>query len=274
MRLVADSGSTKTDWCLVNDQSILLRVSTSGMNPYLHTDESLDAIISKELLTSEINTAQIDKVEFYGAGCSEPAQTNRILNTLRKFFSAEISVDHDLLGAAKSVCKDQEGIAIILGTGSNSCHYDGEKIVRNVRSLGFVLGDEGSGCYIGKKLIQDYLNDELPNSVHQQLELDFDLSASIIFDKVYKQPLPNKYLASFATWVSENSSHSHLYAIIESSFIDFFKQHIIKYDKYQNLPIHVVGSVGFHNRKILEKVATTFKYKLGTVIKSPIEGLV
>lgn len=277
-KLIADSGSTKTDWVLVQDGKVIKKVKTIGLNPYLNTKESVISALRNELLvefaTSEItNTAQI---YFYGAGCSTEDKKKIIYDSIHCFFPlAEVHIEHDLIGAAMALCGSEKGIAVILGTGSNSCFYDGKAIVKNVVSLGYILGDEGSGCYIGKQLISDFLNEEMPDELSEHLRKDLGLCKDQIFDNVYKKPRPNRYLASFTKWIDNYyGQFDYLNELIKRSFNDFFVKNIIKYDDYQKYPINVVGSVGFRFQNELSEIAKLHGCKLGKVIKSPIEGLI
>ncbi|CAG5076284.1 BadF/BadG/BcrA/BcrD ATPase family protein [Parvicella tangerina] len=277
-KLIADSGSTKTDWVLTENGVVIKKVRTVGLNPYLNTKGAITTAIRTELLPS-LSSAKIKgtrEVEFYGAGCSNDEKKNVIASCIRSFFPlADVVVEHDLLGAAKAVCNNQPGIAAILGTGSNSCYFDGEKIVRNVISLGFILGDEGSGCYIGKQLIADFLNEEMPEELNEHLRNDMGLCKDQIFDNVYKKPRPNPYLASFTKWIDNYyDDFDYLHELIKRSFTDFFVKSILKYENHESIPINVVGSVGHRFRDELEEVAKRHSCNLGTVIKSPIDGLI
>jgi N-acetylglucosamine kinase-like BadF-type ATPase len=277
-RLIADSGSTKTDWVLAKDGEVVRRIKTMGLNPYLNPKEAIITALRTELLTS-FSTAEIKdtlEVEFYGAGCSNAEKKRLISDSIHSFFPlAEIVVEHDLLGAAKAVCGTQPGIAAILGTGSNSCYYDGQKIVKNVISLGFILGDEGSGCYIGKQLIADFLNQEMPERLHRHLQEDLGLCKDQIFDSVYKKARPNRYLASFTKWIDNYyNEFDYLHELIKRSFNDFFIKSLLKYENHKEMPINVVGSVGHRFSKELKEVAAMNNCSIGTIIKSPIDGLI
>lgn len=277
-RLIADSGSTKTDWVLSKDGEMVRRIKTVGLNPYLNHKEAITTALRTELLPSfsTIEIKDTAEVEFYGAGCSNDEKKRVIRDCVHSFFPlAEIVVEHDLLGAAKAVCGNEKGIAAILGTGSNSCYFDGEKIVKNVISLGFILGDEGSGCYIGKQLIADFLNEEMPDSLNARIREDLGLCKDQIFDSVYKKSRPNTYLASFTKWIDNYyDEYDYLHELIRRSFNDFFIKSLLKYENCHDLPINVVGSVGHRFRTELEEVATRHNCKIGEVIKSPIDGLI
>lgn len=277
MRLIADSGSTKTDWLLLEQQNIICEYQTVGLNPYLNTRETIMKVLRNDLLTSYCagNIKNTTTIEFYGAGCSADSKSKVIENALHCFFPfADITVSHDLLGAAKAACGNEPGITVILGTGSNSCYYDGKNIVDNVMSLGYILGDEGSGCYMGKKLLQDFLNNDMPKKLQEILIAETAVNAEVIFENIYKKPTPNKYMASFSEWISKHlSSHTYLHELVSGAFDDFFKQHIIKYANHKTLPLNVVGSVGFAYLDILKEVAGKYECKIGNVIKSPLQGL-
>lgn len=277
-KLIADSGSTKTDWALVKDQEVVKQVKTIGLNPYLNTRDSITSALRNELLVN-FSAGEVKdtlQIEFYGAGCSSDDQKQIIESCLHSYFPlAEIIVEHDLYGAARAVCGSNSGIAAILGTGSNSCYYDGERIVKNVISLGFILGDEGSGCYIGKQLVADFLNEEMPESLRKNLAEDLEVCKNQIFENVYKKPRPNKYLASFTKWIDRYYEESdYLHQLINNSFDDFFVKSILKYEEHKTHEINVVGSVGFTFKKELESVADKYDCKIGRILRSPIDGLV
>lgn len=278
MILIADSGSTKTDWRLIVDKDNVQEAYTEGLNPYFKTTEEVQQTINDVLLLQFItkNPMEIDAVYFYGAGCSSDDKKEIIATALKSVFTnANIVVEHDLLGAALGVCGTQAGIAAILGTGSNSCYFDGEKVVENIPALGYVLGDEGSGAYIGKEVLKGYLNKEMDDAVLQKFELKFKPSLEGILDRVYKEALPNRYFASFAKWVGEEvENEKYLQEIVRKALDAFFKKHICKYENHTELPLNVVGSIGYHFMHILHQVGENYNVKLGKVIKSPISGLV
>ena len=277
MILIADSGSTKTDWRLIIDKDNIQEAYTEGLNPYFKTTEQVQQTINDVLLVQFItkNPMEIDAVYFYGAGCSSDDKREIIESALKSVFkNAIIVVEHDLLGAAIGVCGTQPGIAAILGTGSNSCYFDGEKVIENFPALGYVLGDEGSGAYIGKEVLKGYLNKEMEGAILQKFEMKFQPSLEEILDRVYKEALPNRYFASFAKWVGEEVENEiYLQEIVRSALDSFFKKHICKYEKHSELPLNVVGSIGYHFMHILHQVAEKNNVKLGKVIKSPISGL-
>ncbi len=278
MRLIADSGSTKTDWMLLDGQKVVCEYQTVGLNPYLNSKETIMSVLRNDLMTSFCagNIKNTNSIEFYGAGCSSVSKSKVIEHALHCFFPfADIVVSHDLLGAAIAACGSEPGIAVILGTGSNSCYFDGEQVVENVISLGYILGDEGSGCYMGKKLLQDFLNKDMPDKLQRLLIEDTGVNAELILENIYKKPRPNKYMASFSEWIGKYlNENKYLQELVRNAFDDFFKQHIIKYKNYKSLPLNVVGSVGFAYADILNEIAGKYGCKIGKVIKSPLQGLI
>lgn len=271
--LIADSGSTKTQWCLLQGNKKKM-ISTQGISPYFMNDEALASILTKELLpkTGEI---PIDEIFYYGTGCSNDTNVALIKRSLKKVYKiAKVSVQHDLLGAAKALCGNEKGIACILGTGSNSCFYNGKKVVKNSPGLGFILGDEGSGTHLGKKVLQHYLYKTFDAELMDKFEAKYPHNVDDMLDNVYKKPLPNRFLSSFVPFLVENRGHYMIENIIEDSINDFFFNHIYKYRESWTLPINFVGSVAFGFKDVLKQMCNDYELKLGTVIKSPMDGLV
>lgn len=273
MILIADSGSTKTDWRYVDENQKIISFQTIGFNPY-HISEP--AILT-ELSLSKLSTiqAEVKQVIFYGAGCSSLEKSNEIKLALQQFFlNAKVEVNHDLLAAARALCGHEKGMVAILGTGSNTCLFDGKHIVKNVSSLGYILGDEGSGSYIGKTFITALFNNELSKETVQKYHQQFKFDLNDVLDAVYKKPLPNRFLAQFAPFVFDHKGVLEIAKIIDVCFTAFFEKHICKYENYQQYPLNIVGSVGFIFKDEIEKVAARYHVKLGKVIKQPIEELV
>ncbi len=271
--LIADSGSTKTQWCLLQGNKKKM-IITQGISPYFMNDEVLASILTKELLpkTGEIH---IDEIFYYGTGCSNDTNVALIKRSLKKVYkTAKVSVQHDLLGAAKALCGNEKGIACILGTGSNSCYYNGKKVVKNSPGLGFILGDEGSGTHLGKKVLQHYLYKTFDAELMDKFEAKYPHNVDDMLDNVYKKPLPNRFLSSFVPFLIENRGHYMIENIIEDSINDFFFNHIYKYRESWSLPINFVGSVAFGFKDVLKQMCNDYELKLGTVIKSPMDGLV
>ncbi|WP_299826073.1 hypothetical protein [uncultured Pontibacter sp.] len=274
MILIADSGSTKTDWRLVTATETFDQVQTIGFNPmYQDADQIYQAL--HDTLLPQLKEKTPEAIYYYGAGCSSPERNKRVEDALKLAFPAsEIHVDHDLMGAARSLCGHKPGIAGILGTGSNSCLYDGKDIVDNVPSLGFLLGDEGSGAYMGKLLIKAYLYRELPDELAQSLKNRFNLTKDGILDEVYGSTVPSRYMASFAKFMHEKRQHPVIKAMIYENFSEFFECHITKYDKFAELPVHFVGSIAYHFSDTLKQVAKKYGITLGRILSTPSEGMI
>jgi len=271
--LIADSGSTKTEWCLLRDKK-RKTIITQGLSPYFVTEDQVKQVLLKEVFPKIKNDLPSD-IYFYGTGCSNPANAKMIKKAIGAVFTdADIEVDHDLLGAAKAVCGNEKGIACILGTGSNSCYYNGRKIVKNSPGLGYVLGDEGSGSYLGKKVIQYYLYNTFDADLMDRFNLKFNTDAASILDAVYKKPLPNRYLAGYAIFLAENRGHFMIENIIEDGFNDFFFNHLYKYRESWTLPINFVGSIAYGFKDVLKEMCHSYELQLGTVLKNPMDGLI
>ncbi len=267
--LLADSGSTKTDWQIIINNIPTKRIFTKGINPYILHEDYIKEIIISELLPS-IDNIQIEKIDFYGAGC-RGNEANTLKNILISIFNCQrVSVNTDLLGAAHSLCKDKPGIACIIGTGSNSCYYDGKVIIENVSPLGFILGDEGSGAVLGRRLISDVLKHQLSKEVCSIFFDEYPLSADDILKKVYKEKAPNRFLASFTLFLNKYKYHPEIKDLIIQEFILFFKRNIAYYER-KDLPIHFVGSVAWFFQEELRIVAQKLGYQVGTIKRSPLD---
>ena len=273
IKLICDSGSTKAEWCLLNGKSKKI-VTTQGLSPYFLTTQQIQQIIEKELMP-KIKNIRIDEVFFYGTGCSNPENVKSVKKAISLVFSkAKVTVDHDLMGAAKALCGRNKGIACILGTGSNSCFYNGKKIVKNSPGLGYVLGDEGSGAYLGKKVIQYFLYKTFDEDLMDRFNAKYAINSVDILNHVYKQPLPNRYLASFVPFLIENRGHYMIENIIGDAFSDFFFNHVYKYRESWQMPINFVGSVAFGFKDVLKEMCNAYELQLGIVIKKPMDGLI
>jgi glucosamine kinase len=273
IKLIADSGSSKTEWCLVNGKSRKTFL-TQGLSPYFLSSEQIEYIIEQELKTKLKNT-EPDEIYFYGTGCSNAENIKAVKKAIQKvFIKAKVTVDHDLMGAARALCGNEKGIACILGTGSNSGYYNGKKILANSPGLGYVLGDEGSGAYLGKKVIQYFLYNTFDADLMDRFKAKFNTSSDEILSAVYKKPLPNRYLASYAVFLAENRGHYMVENIIEDGFNDFFFNHVYKYRESWTVPIHFTGSVAWGFKDILKEMCSAYELQLGKVIKKPMDGLV
>ena len=273
IKLIADSGATKTTWCLLqnNKKKIL---STQGLSPYFLKTDQIQQIVGTEV-KSKLKGIAPDEIFFYGTGCINPGNEKLVKKALSNLFpQSAIQVTHDLMGAAKALCGDQKGVACILGTGSNSCYYNGKKIVKNSPGLGFVLGDEGSGAYMGKKVVQYYLYNTFDPDLMDRFNALFKTNSAEILEAVYKKPLPNRYLASFVQFLVENRGHYMVENIIEDSFNDFFFHHVYKYKESWTMPINFVGSVAFGFKDVLNEMCNSYELQLGKVLKNPMDGLI
>ena len=273
IQLIADSGATKSTWCLLqnNKKKIL---STQGLSPYFLKTDQIQQIVGTEV-KSKLKGIAPDEIFFYGTGCINPGNEKLVKKALSNLFpQSAIQVTHDLMGAAKALCGDQKGVACILGTGSNSCYYNGKKIVKNSPGLGFVLGDEGSGAYMGKKVVQYYLYNTFDPDLMDRFNALFKTNSAEILEAVYKKPLPNRYLASFVQFLVENRGHYMVENIIEDSFNDFFFHHVYKYKESWTMPINFVGSVAFGFKDVLNEMCNSYELQLGKVLKNPMDGLI
>ena len=273
IQLIADSGATKTTWCLLqnNKKKIL---STQGLSPYFLKTDQIQQIVGTEV-KSKLKGIAPDEIFFYGTGCINPGNEKLVKKALSNLFpQSAIQVTHDLMGAAKALCGDQKGVACILGTGSNSCYYNGKKIVKNSPGLGFVLGDEGSGAYMGKKVVQYYLYNTFDPDLMDRFNALFKTNSAEILEAVYKKPLPNRYLASFVQFLVENRGHYMVENIIEDSFNDFFFHHVYKYKESWTRPLNFVGSVAFGFKDVLNEMCNSYELQLGKVLKNPMDGLI
>jgi glucosamine kinase len=273
MILVADSGSTKTSWCLINEKAGLSFFNTEGYNPYFVNSSYIAQSLSLGL-PSVIPPLQISHIYFYGAGCFED-KTHIIKDALQKVFpTATLAVGLDLLGSARAVLHDQPGFAAILGTGTNSCLYDGSAITANIDSLGYLLGDEGSGFYIGRQLLGDYIREYMPAAVRADFFAAYGLTREQIMDRVYSEKLPNRYCAGFVQFISVSTADKeYTNQLVKNAFIDFFERLVTKYPNYRQYSFNCTGSVGYAFKDILSAVATLYGMKPGVIIRTPIEGL-
>ena len=273
MKLIADSGATKAAWCL-SDGASHTYIETPGINPYFLKGAQIQDLLQTHLLPQLPDTA-IDQICYYGAGCGKIENAKCVEKTLKKVFpKSEVNVATDLAAAAKALCGHSEGVACILGTGSNSCVFDGKRVVKNNPAPGFILGDEGSGAYLGKKVLQHYIYHTFDDDLMQQFQERYRTDYPHILDNVYKQSQPNRYLASFTTFLTANRGHFMIENIIEDGLNDFFFTHLYKYTETWTLPIHFTGSIAWHFQDVLEHLCHTMELQLGKVIKAPIEGLV
>ena len=275
MILIADSGSTKTDWCVVENGVLVQQIFTKGTNPFFQSEEEISNEIATALLP-ELKTDEFDAVYFYGAGCGFPDKIEIVHRAISKQLKVKgnVEVATDMLAAARGLCGREAGIACIMGTGSNSCYYDGENIVANVSPLGFILGDEGSGACLGKLMVGDLLKNQMTPELKEKFLKQFNLTPADIIDRVYRKPFPNRFLSSLSPFLSQNINEPCVHDLVLNSFKAFFKRNIMQYENYQNLKVNLIGSVAFYYKEVLAEAAEAMGIQLGTIIQSPMEGLI
>lgn len=272
MKIIAESSSTRTEWALVDGVEIVEHAFTEGLNPYFQSRREISHSIRLDL-PGTFFKKRWDHVYFYGAGCAN-AHKNKIMeSSLVAQFKTPVTVESDLLGAARGLLVNEKGIACILGTGSNSCFYDGAKIVHNVRPLGFILGDEGSGSYLGKMFVSDCLKGLAPKEICEEFYEQYEVTPDEIMDAVYSNTLPNKTLSAYSTFLSEKIENEYVYNLIYDSFLRFFKRNIVAYD-YEKYPISFVGATACLYSEILIKVAEDFGAEIKKIIKGSMPGLI
>ncbi len=273
LTLIADSGSTKAEWCLLQNGR-KKNIVTQGISPYFLNTEEIVEVLRNELVPKLKNVA-VENVFYYGTGCANPTNAKSVKMALQKVFpGAAVDVQTDLMAAARASCGTEKGIACILGTGSNSCYYNGKKIVTNSPGLGYVLGDEGSGAYLGKKVLQYYLYDTFDEDLRARFDAQYVTNNVEILENVYKKAFPNRYLAGFALFLAENRGHYMVENILEDGLNDFFFQHLLRYREVWKYPVHFVGSIAYGFKDVLHELCRSYEFEPGTVLKNPMEGLV
>ncbi len=272
MILIADSGSTKTEWRLIDTHGQISQIRSEGINPYYQDEEAIFSSVKGAL--AAVDFTAVKAIHFYGAGCSSEANIGKMRSVFVQLCpKAQIDIHTDLLAAARSLCGHSPGIACILGTGANSCLYDGKDILSNVVPLGYILGDEGSGAHLGKQLLARFLRKELPQTIADRLEKRFDLSKPVILEHVYRKEMPAKYLAGFSKFIFQHIKDPYMYAMVYEGFEAFFNRNIIKYPDYQQQPVHFTGSVAFYYANILRQVARDLNINVQHIVEGPVAGL-
>lgn len=278
MILIADGGSTRTGWCLADDGGVRERFETEGYHPFFVDNDYIGVSLQKNIPESVAAVSdRVSQIFFYSTGGGYSSETDqRLIDGMAKVFSkASILIETDLLAAARALLQRTEGFAAILGTGTNSCLYDGEKITANIESLGFLLGDEGSGSYIGKKIIGDYIRGCMPETVKRDFFETFRLTPMDLLNKVYESSTPNRYCASFAKFVGVHRSENSYYEqTVYDAFWDFFRNIVSMYPHYRSYAFHCVGSIAYHFQDILERVVAENGMKMGLVHKDAMQGLI
>lgn len=271
--LIADSGSTKTDWVLCNGSIVVKRIKTQGLNPTIQSSDEILAVLTAEL-ADNIDTTAPQKIFFYGAGCAYETANNRMKQALEAVFTTrEIEIHSDLLASARALCGHEEGIACILGTGSNSCLYDGKNIIDNTPSMGYILGDEGSGAHLGRQLVSDCVKKQLPKAIREKFMQQYNLDVATILERVYHTPLPNRWLASLTPFIQDNKKNAEIHAMLKHCFTQFFQRNVMVYRRSW-LPIHISGGIGMNFSDEIRETAESLGLSVGNIVDSPMEGLI
>ncbi len=269
--LIADSGFTKTDWRLIQSDGSIEQARTPGINPYYQTQEEMLTVIKD--LYDQIPD-KVDEIYYYGTGCSSGTNRKKIADLLAKYYpSAVIDVNHDLLAAARSLCGEEAGIACILGTGTNSCLYDGVKITQNVPSLGWAIADEGGGTYLGKTLVTDYYRKDMPADLRKVFKDNFGLTKDNFLTHIYQEPMPGRFLASFAKFIGQHINEPYMHQLVARGFEIFITKNIMKYEDYDQVPVHFTGSIAFYFSNVLRQVAQEKGIYVKHISEFPIAGL-
>ncbi len=286
MILIADSGSTKTDWCLRKDSEDLLNFTTQGINPFHQSLQAITDILNKEVLPSLAgsgkvppetgNTSpsveEVKEVFFYGAGCT--AEKGEIVKeALQEVFpqATTLEVASDMLGAARALCGNRPGIVCILGTGSNSCYYNGKQIIHNVSPLGYILGDEGSGAVLGKRLVGDCLKKQLPEELCNKFQAHYQLTLPEIIDRIYRQPMANRFLAEFSRFLYENRREESIHQLLIDCFSDFIRRNVLQYPDGE---LFFIGSIAYYFAEELKETAALHHLRIASIVQRPMEGLI
>lgn len=273
MMLIADSGSTKTEWREVKDGISGKSYISSGLNPFFVSGEDIIHLLGREL--PELRGVSVDRIFFYGTGVSHASKVNIVRGALTEFFGMkELVIGSDLLGAARSLCMNDPGIACIIGTGSNSCYYNGKVIASNVPPLGYILGDEGGGAVIGRKLVSSVLKKQLPENIIEDFFRAYPYTPAEILENVYNMPYPNRFLGQFSRFIDDKLHVTELRSIIVSSFDEFILRNVLSYPESRQYRVHFTGSIAFYFRPILEELLLKYRLKPGIFTISPMENLV
>ena len=273
MIIIADSGSTKTNWLIAGHDGNIKKIHTSGLNPNFLSSEDISMLIRNEILPYAGHDEKAE-IYFYGSGCSGFFLCNKVKEAIERIYTgAFIEVNSDLLGAARALLGRSEGIVCILGTGSNSCLYDGLEIAANIPPLGFILGDEGSGAYLGKRLLSDYLKGIMPDTIKQKFSQQYRADKELVIEKVYRGEFPNKYIASFVVFLKDNISMLYCSTLVKDAFKDFINRNVRFYDGYKRMKISFTGSIAWHFRDILKEVLNDHGLLIGEILKEPSDRI-
>ena len=275
MILIADSGSTKTAWCLISGNQRVKDITTKGINPFYQTEEEIEAELKNTLCQEIGGENKINSVYFYGAGCADSQINNKLAKTLQQVLKSDkAEVSSDMLGAARGIFKHQKGIACIMGTGSNSAYYDGDEIVKSIPAGGFIIGDEGSGAVLGKTLIADYIKNQMPENILAEFKKFYNGTYLDVVNHVYKQPFPNRWLANFTKFMYEKREDDYIHNMIVNSFTLFFNRNIKQFDSWKDMEVGFVGSIAYYFEKELKEAAQKCEITVSEIYQNPIEGLI
>lgn len=272
MYLIAESGSTKTQWCLVNTKEIISLVNTPGINPLISTVAEIQTIMRPVL--SDAEQHHIEAIYYYGAGCATPTAIEKIKVALHHVFQCPVMVvESDLIAACLALAGNRPAIIGLLGTGSNSCLWSGSEVEMKIPSLGYVLADEGGGVAIGKKLITDYLKLQMPENIRGKFADRYDITASQVIERVYQSPMPNRFLAGFAPFAEEHINDPYCQSIVQKQFVKFFKRNILLYPNPERYDLSFCGSIAYSHADILMKVGEKYGLSIKKIVKQPISDL-
>lgn len=272
MILIAESGSTKTEWCILHGHYVIDHAITEGINPFFQTRREISRCVRLQLPKSFFQK-KLDRIYFYGAGCTSEKMNSIVEASLVAQFRTPVEVNSDLFAAARSLFQEEPGIACILGTGSNSCFYDGVEIAKNVKSLGYILGDEGSGSVLGRMFLSDCLKGLAPQYLTDLFFETCRITPEEVLNAVYSQPFPNKFLAAFSFFLSEHIEDEYVYNLVYKNILRFFKRNVLQYE-YDKYPVSFAGSIAHNYSDIVRTIADKFDIKIQNIVESPMTGLV
>ncbi len=272
MIIIADSGSSKIDWRLLDASGAVRQAQSPGFNPYYQPIEHLHASLNQVVVPAA--TQDVKRIYYYGTGVSSAKNQDLVRSAFLQYFpAAKVDVAWDLLGAARALCGHEPGIACILGTGSNSCYYDGKEITGQVANLGWILADEGSGTSLGKALLIDYLRNKMPEKLASQFHQRFPYTREEFLEKIYQQEKPSTFLATFSKFIFQHLKEPYCYQLVYKAFTEFFENNVMKYPDYQKLKVHFVGSIAFYYSDLLRQVANDNGVVVRNILETPIAGL-
>ena len=273
MKIIADSSASRTEWALVDGASVVEHAFTKGLNPFFQTRRDISHSIRLDLPEAFLKR-RWEHIYFYGAGCIGQEKKKIVESSLIAQFKSPVTVESDLLGAARGLLVTEPGLACILGSGSNSCYYDGTRIADNVPSLGYILGDEGSGAVLGKMLVGDVLKRQMPAELVDKFMKQYSLTPQLILENVYRRPGANRFLASLSPFLAENIEEPSVHRLVLNAFKSFFVRNVEGYSGYKDMPVNFVGSIAESYREVIEEAAKALYITVGVIVKSPMDGLI